>query len=88
MSDHRPAPDSRHDMQVTDFLETLVERERLDDVNRIALARWRGPGHVLGVVFEVGGRWIHAEDYGDLEEADWLDVDVDDSVFIWERKER
>lgn len=76
----------RRGTQVTEFLQTLVKREQLNDVDRIALAGWRGPRHVVGVIFQVGGRWVHAADYGDLGESEWQDVDVKDMVVLWERE--
>lgn len=73
-------------VEVAEFLKAVVERERLSGVDRIALVAWRGPGHVVGVVFDVGGRWIHAADYGDLDERDWQDVDVSEALVMWERR--
>ena len=71
---------------VREFVEVVVSREGFSDISRIALAAWPGPRFVLGVVFEVGGRWIHASDYGDLEEEDWQDVDVGDALVVFERE--
>lgn len=73
-------------MSIEDFVDTVVKREGLEDVQKVALARWSGRDMCLGVVFQVGGQWIHASDYDDLEEDDWQPVNVKEHVVLWARK--
>ena len=67
------------------FLSRLATAPEFSCIDRIALASWPGPEPLVSVVFDVGGRWLHAADYAVFDEEDWDSVDVLDHAVIWTR---
>ena len=72
-------------MKLNEFIETHLASNGADDVDTVAVIGPCGPGHIMGLVFRVGGVWLHATDYFDDENA--FDVNPDEVVVIWTRDE-
>ena len=70
-------------MEIQEFIVNTLEDHGIDDVDCVALTGPSGPGHIMGVVFEVGGQWMHATDYYDGEPR-W-DGKRSDYVVLWEK---
>ncbi len=73
-------------MAVERFVEGCIRSRGADDIDAVAVIGSHRPGPVLGLIFEIKGKWIYANDYA-LSEDDLVEVNPQEGiVIIWKRK--
>ncbi len=73
-------------VDVERFIEGRLEKSGGDDINAVAIVGSPAPGPIMGLIFEINGKWIYANDYL-LSDDDLVEVSPDDSiVIVWKRQ--